>query len=458
MVRKYLNKKTVGGALFAALILLIFFSKTIYTYNLPVVTAASPQRGKLSKLEIVSGTVDWRNTEQLFTPVAGTVQEIMVREGDSVTAGQELLRLSFDSSDAEQKLEELKNSRSKLNVDIQNINVKIEKLRRNIEAVEDESYEKEEVSDYDLTLVQIEIRKARAEYRDTKDRYDDGDATEVELQKARYALQTLELKQENLEKTMGEEKEKAKENLEKNEKDKAKRLADYQSDLDALKLDLNTKNIDLNSLALQEAPYKKALENFEEYATIKAENSGVVVSLPVSKGETLKEDQLLATFGVDSDFEINCTISADNNFVVQGDACTLSNTSHALEGTVTYLNPSAQGKDVTILVQSDEVMPGETFEIRFKKDSTTTYTLVANGALNKDNDGYFLYQLKRRDGIMGKEYYVDRLGVYIGDSDSSNTVIVQGINFFEPIVLTSDKSLSVGDTVSISNEGDFFES
>jgi len=83
--------------------------------------------------------------------------------------------------------------------------------------------------------------------------------------------------------------------------------------------------------------------------------------------------------------------------------------------------------------------------------------LVPNGALNQDNDGYFVNQIKRRDGILGEEYYLERLDVYIGDSDSKNTAILQGITFFEPIALISDQPIAPGDVISVSNVGDFFE-
>jgi hypothetical protein len=58
--------------------------------------------------------------------------------------------------------------------------------------------------------------------------------------------------------------------------------------------------------------------------------------------------------------------------------------------------------------------------------------------------------------MMGKEYYLERLNVYIGDSDSKNTAIVRGITFFEPLVLISDKAVSAGDAIKLINVGDFF--
>ncbi|QHI73537.1 hypothetical protein [Aminipila terrae] len=58
--------------------------------------------------------------------------------------------------------------------------------------------------------------------------------------------------------------------------------------------------------------------------------------------------------------------------------------------------------------------------------------------------------------MLGKEYYVEKLKVYIGDNDNENTIITKGITFFEPVVLLCNKELSAGDTIILENEGDFF--
>jgi len=117
-----------------------------------------------------------------------------------------------------------------------------------------------------------------------------------------------------------------------------------------------------------------------------------------------------------------------------------------------------QGKAVTISISSNEVSDGETFDVTFEKNSAASFVLVPNSAVNQDNNGYFLYQIKRRKGIMGNEYYLARLNIFIGDSDRQNTAVLRGLTFFDPIVLVGGKGLSDGVTVSLKNPEDFFES
>lgn len=451
-------KKIIGAVMLGILLLLIFFSKTIYGYNLPLVTATKPENGRLSKLEVSTGVAAWAEVETLYAAVGGKVDEVLVGEGDEVTAGQELYRLSFDRDETERKLREIQNSRSKLQNDIQSINLKLEKQNRYMRDLAAEDYEAEEVSTYDVTAVNIDIRKARDELKDLRERYEYGEVTELEVDRARYTLQGLYAKLEELERKLAEQQAKAKETVAEQEKSRVSKLQDYESDIAALQLDLNAKNIELNNLAIQEEPYRKALEEFDAYAVLVAPIDGTVVSLGAGKGESIRAEQLVAEIGAAGTFEVQCAVSLDNNFVITGDVVELSNSSRVVSGTVTKVAPTAQSKTVTVTVESSEITSGETFDVTFKKDSDTTYTLVPNGALNQDNDGYFLNQIKRRSGIMGQEYYLERLDVYIGDSDSKNTAITQGITFFEPILLVSDKPVTAGDVVSLSNEGDFFES
>ncbi len=439
-------KKITGTVFLAVLLVLIFFSRTIYGYHRPVITAVKPENGRLSKLETSSGIADWSEVENLYAAVGGVVEEVLVKEGDAVTKGQALYRLSFDKDEVERKLREIQNSRSKLYIDIESIKLNLEKQNRYMENLGGEAYEEGTVSTYELNAVAIDIRRARAELEAVREREKAGEASELDVDKARYALQALYLKQEALE-------EQAKKTLE----EQGSKLLDYEADIAALQLQLQAKNIELDNLAIQEEPYKKALADFKTHAAVTAPADGSVISLAAVKGETIRAEQLITSIGAGETFDVTCSVSLENNFVLPGDTVALSNSSHVVEGTVTKITPTAQNKTVTIVLTDPAVTAGETFDITFEKTSETTYTLIPNGALNQDNNGYFINQVKRRDGIMGQAYYLERLDVYIGDSDAKNTAIVQGITFFEPIMLISDKPATAGDVVVLSNVGDFFE-
>lgn len=432
---KIINKKTVGGFFLAALILLIFFSKTVYTFNLPTVTAVKPQKGTLDKLEVSTGIADWADVKNVYAPVAGTAGKVFVKEGDRVMAGQALFQMDFDRDEAERKLKEIENNKKKLQTDIQNINLQMDKINRSIKGLSDG----EDASNYDLKAIDLEIRKAEDALDKAKFQYENGQISLSDLKAAENALQALNLKREKAERTLSET------------------GANYKSEKDALELQLQAKNADLATLALQEKSCRKTLEDYDTYAVITAPVDGTLSTLKVDQGAKVDENAPVLSIGTGSRFTAECTVSLENDFVVPGDACELDNASHVLKGVVSAVTPGEKGKTVKIDVDSGEVTAGETFDVTFEKKSATSYTLVPNEALGQDDDGYFLNVIKRREGILGKEYYIERLDVYIGDSDAQNTAIVKGITFFEPIVLVSDKPVTEGDAVNLENVGDFFE-
>jgi biotin carboxyl carrier protein len=415
-----LNKKTVGACFLLLLIVLIFSSRTVYSHNLPLINAVKPSNGRLSKLEMSSGLAAWAEIERVYVTVGGLCGELLVKEGDTVEAGQPLLRMDFKPDDAQRRLREIAASRAKLQIDIQTIQLRLERLERSSGP-----------AGYDADNLDKDIAKAQSTLEDTQILYDLGELSQREVTAAEENLQNLYSKQN-------------------------KSAADFAADTAALRLDLQAKQLELGNLSLQEEPYLKNLADFEEYAVITAPIGGQLLSLNAQKGARLNENALLAEIGAGQEFVVECGVSLDNNFILPGDVCELSNSSHVFRGTVARIEPTERAKTVTITLSSDEVSAGETFDIVFEKVSATTYTLVPNGAINQDNEGYFLYQIRRRDGMLGKEYYLARVSVYIGDSDNKNTVIVKGITFFEPLLLTSDKPVAAGDVVKLANVGDFF--
>jgi multidrug efflux pump subunit AcrA (membrane-fusion protein) len=380
--------------------LLVFFSRTIYFYRLPEVRGVKPFRGFLNKMEISSGIADWAETETAYAVIGGTVDAVFVKEGDRVGEGQPLFQMGFDVEAAERKLREIQNNIRKLQADIDYTAVRPD-------------------------LMSVDLDNARMALAEAELSYELGLKSRYALETARNNLSALSMKHEAEEK--------------------------------ALRFDLEAKNIDLQNLRLQEESCRAALGDYLTYSVITAPAAGLVAEVNVKRGMYVQEKTPAILIGADGEFTVECTVSPENNFVLPGDSCELGNSAHVLTGLVSRVKPTEQGKTVSVTVYSDEVRPGETFEIVFEKNSAAAAVLIPNAALNQDNAGYYLNRVKRRKGILGEEYYVERLDVYIGDSDRANTAIIRGITFFEPVVLRSAKPVVSGGAVFLLNPGDFFE-
>ncbi|MDR2808905.1 MAG: HlyD family secretion protein [Spirochaetaceae bacterium] len=416
-----LHKTTGAVLILAVLIVLIFFSRTLYTINQPEVSGVKPFRGTLHKLELSGGTTDWAERDTTYAARGGIVSAVLAKEGDSVKAGQSIVCMDFKRGETERRLAEMQNNRIKVQNEIQNTQRKLERLKAALGRAEEQTvFDTEQMTATDFDIIKAKAALAYAELA-----YTYGAISRRDLEYAQYTVQAVYL--------------------------------NAQRECETLYQEIEAKKLDLKTMQVQEEAYHELLRDYSAYAEIKAPCDGILSSLRVEKGQFIPENEPLFSLGIGNKFTVECTISLDNNFVVQGDRCELSNSSHVLEGLVTRVKPQERGKTVAVSVVSDEISEGETFDIRFEKESGLFYTLVPNAAVNQDNDGYFLNQLKRRKGILGEEYYLQRLNVYIGDGDSDNTAIIKGISFFEPVVLLSDKPVTEGDVVLLKNEDEFFE-
>ncbi|KAE9637133.1 biotin/lipoyl-binding protein [Defluviitalea raffinosedens] len=413
--------------IYVFLLLSIFFSKTIYTHDLPKVTAVLPRNGKLEKIEKASGISNWANIGEIYVEVSGKVEEILVEEGENVSKGQALFHLSFDKEEVHKKLSELEISKKKIHIDIEKINQNIKQIQEKIDGLKSEVFNQEKA----------EIKKEEENLQKLKILYQAGAISQEELSNIQYNLQKLY-------NTLAAKKE-----------EHSKQLKAYQAELKSFNQDIKSKELDLKDLSIQEQTYLDILSKYEENKTIYAPQDATIISIPIKSGQKINENQLMMSFGVGTEYEIKCNVSLSNNFITVGDICELSNASYRVEGTVKKITPIENMKQITINFQSKENVMGETFDVLFQKESEKSYILVPNGAIHQDHEGYYLYQIKQRDGIMGKEYYVEKSKVYIGDSDDTNTVIVKGVNYFDPIAYLSDKPISEGVTVKVENEEDF---
>jgi len=475
------NIKSVGAISLIIFIALIFFSRTIYTHNLPVVNAVMPVTGRLSHMEVTRGTSRHESVRDLHSELGGTLERIFVREGGFVEKGQPIFEMSFGNGpeDVARNLETLQEdmlrranenqiSRNRLQLDIERIQANIERIGGNVSLLRAEVYEEDTVSDFELSGSRMDLERAGRELENSMALYEVGALSHAALSQAEESFIRARERYDHLNSSLEENRERAAENLSDRERARERQLEEYAFQLDNLHRDLRARTLDLDNLSLQEEAgqvsfnkqsdiFARSLQDFTDNQIIVAPTSGVVLSLTVNEGQIISAGQRMASFGVSGGFIVDTTLSLGNNFTTVSDTVLLSNASRSIRGSVTNITPVENGKRVSVFIEEEGVSAGETFELRFEKESAGSYTLIPNGAINRDSDGYFLNQIRRRDGILGREFFTERLSVMIGDSDLDHTVITRGITFFEPVVLHSDRSFSQGETILLQNESDFFD-
>ncbi|MCL2479116.1 MAG: HlyD family secretion protein, partial [Treponema sp.] len=191
-----LNKKTAGAAIFVLLVLLLFFSKTIYTYNMPEVTGTKPVKGSLSKLEISTGIAAWDDTESVYAVRAGAAGQVFVREGDSVEEGQPLFAMDFDVPATQRRLAETENNIAKLQADIKSQTLQLENIREALASDQsDHADQADQTVQNDLAgqagVIAMEIGKAKTTLQNAQFAFDLGSQSKNDIVSADNSYRSI---------------------------------------------------------------------------------------------------------------------------------------------------------------------------------------------------------------------------------------------------------------------------
>lgn len=447
------SKWIITGVLLAAISCMLFFSKTIYSRNMAVVTGVLPSKGRLTKKERGTGTAEWAEKEYAYSRVNGELISLFVKEGEWVEKGQVLAEIDVSIDDTWEGDEIAK---KRLELEMEGIVQKIENTEKEMETIISEAYDIEEVSLYELNKLAEKIEDAVENQEISSRLYDAGGISKEEYDIAEKAVQTLrqeyEKVQNDINKAFKDEIKKADEN----EANRQRKIEDLQNSIKAFQREMEMKQLDYADLSLKSQIKNRDSMELAKNKYIVAESDGIILNSFVSKGQYISKGQELFEIGVGDKLEIKVSVNKNNTFIKTGDEAEVKNENGSFTGTVKKTEKDENDKVVTIEIEGEKESGGESFNVNFKKESTQIEMLVPNNCINKDSQGHFLLYIKRREGAFGLEYYVARQNVIIGDSDDNNTIIVSGITFVEPVVSLSNKSVSVGETVRVQNEKDFF--
>lgn len=80
------------GIFLGIVLVLTFFSESIYNYRIPVVSIATPKQGKLSFTVEDTAEILYSHVDSVYADVDGRVKDVLVQAGDEVQKGQCLMQ------------------------------------------------------------------------------------------------------------------------------------------------------------------------------------------------------------------------------------------------------------------------------------------------------------------------------------------------------------------------------
>jgi multidrug efflux pump subunit AcrA (membrane-fusion protein) len=228
-----------------------------------------------------------------------------------------------------------------------------------------------------------------------------------------------------------------------------------------LLLDIS-KTLDLanqNSIIREQREKVEKLKADATGATVLCPVDGIVLSIGKKAGETTSASDPLATIQVaGKPMYMNISVTNEQAKKVSiGDVASLQNSWYYSENIMVRLSKIAndpqnpgKGKKLIFSVEGD-VTNGESLSISVGQKSREYDKVVPNSAIREDNKGKFIYTIEEKSTPFGNRYKAKRVDVEVIVSDDLNTAINADIDTWTYVITTSDKPISAGQQVRLSD-------
>lgn len=395
--------KRAGLAFIGAVAVLTFFSKTIYNSLLPAVTTAEPSSGRLVKTLEADGRVLWGEEYPLYPAFSGRVLEVRKKAGDEVKAGDVLLVMD---------LKELQNSMRDAELDMQAAELNIRKIKSRQSGLSGGNPALEQKA--------AEIAAKEKELETNKILYGLGGIPRNDLLRRESELEALHKEYKAL-------------------------LHAEQQNLNDLKLELETALISKTKL---ENDRRALQERLDTGGKITAPGDGVVLNVNKKVNEPVQVTEELLRIGIRNDsFKAVFEIGGAVDFIRAGDEAVLElkASGEKITGTIERIETAPDKQDVqllTVAFHGDKLKGGESVKLNVDVQSENYPVILPNQAIRKEGNQYYVFVLKKKEGALGEELYAQRLNVFIGDSDDTNTAVLKGMDFLEPVIVDSSRVIS----------------
>jgi len=190
-----------------------------------------------------------------------------------------------------------------------------------------------------------------------------------------------------------------------------------------------------------------------EQGTITSKVDGYVSSILVATGQRTTDTAAMLLTDTASEYMFKFSIPKEQGkYVRLGDGITLkfgSANGGSIDVTADYIaENTAGGYDITCRL-GDAKMPIGSYGVAKRTVQGNLYpNAVPIDALYNENEVYYLFTLNEKTGILGKEYYVEKLKVNVTDKNDRYAAIEgAAIGSDAQIVIFSSKELKQGESV-----------
>ncbi len=405
------------------ILLLTFFSSTINNFLLPEVEYETPSSGTLLHEINAEGEVFPQQLDNIYAYGNWKIKDIRVEDGDTVKKGDVLA--SVDSNDLELVMK-------KKELELLKLQNELVRYKSQYQDIDLEQY------DADIELASRSVQKAEKNLKDQKELY----AVDA------VALETVNEAQDKLDAAKRDYIQKQK-LAEQKEKDSSSGDQTYRNSVREKEADIEVCSLELENMK----------KNYPDKGEIKASFDGTVESIKVSSGASVNNGQVLFELvkketGVSIKWSLEGKAASQVSLKDSVDFTVETSGNFELKGTVDEKNYIAREGWFEYVSYVDEpgnkLQVGQKVKVAVRKTSSPYRTVLPSGSIVKEGGRDYVYLLKTRDGILGTEYYVDKIEVKVQETDDFSTAVTDGsIQGDEKIVVFATKVLSDNDQVKL---------
>lgn len=380
-------------------------SRAADSITIAKVTTQKAVRGTLIHQVNAEGTIKAAEKIYIQSPAEGfAVQKIHIAEGEHVEKGQVLFTL--DGKEAQGRLEELENERTRLTLELQKLQVGESSQQAEVESAQKE----------------LERAQADGEFRTM---LNDG----KQLQEDQRAIED------------------AKEELARAQKNLQKQLQNQAIDAQIRRLEIEN----------QEREIRKLQEICEAGGVVTAEKAGTVEEIFVKEGNQTAGTALCTVIPEDAEFLLQAEIPTENaKYMKIGDALTLTflGKSRSISGVnITSL----QNKDEMTVINAiiDKELREKEGEMEWKQGAAVTVAhesvseeypvVIPLQALRGSEGDYYVLIKQTSNTVLGKETLATKVSVQLLDKDQQRAAI-EGA-FTDEVIFNENKPIMEGDRI-----------
>ena len=408
-------------------------SKSIYAAKLPIVQAKSIEQKYVEHIVQVDGIVTAGDKNPVTALSGLRVNKLMVQTGDRIEEGDVIF--TIDMEDLDHIIKEKQAAISKLQVQINTI-VQNEELARQKKELEEQRARE----DYDTiarnenTLVERafnEVNKIEHKISEQEGGEDNEDLLEA-LQQAAYAEADAKGRRDDAIKEAG------------------RRVEDITAP--------ESQDATLEVSRMELAALQDDLLRFQEIkdaeGQIKAKQGGLVTDICIGLGERTSDSAVILM----ADDSVPCQFKAvisqeEKKYVSLNDTVSLKlDGSREKELTVDYLAESSSmpgSYEIYVDLPEGTGMPGLSGKMSRSEQGEKYSCCVTPESVHREGNRSYVYVVKERDGILGKEYYAEQVNVRIQDENDIWVAVEGTLDGDSLIISSSTKEVKNGDVVRL---------